>query len=138
MNITTLNTIGLDGVIIKKGGGTTTPPSGGGNGGGSIEYLDVTSVSDKQKQMLSSYAQAVKAESEDGIKGVGLNLLAMQISIGFSLQVKAVAIEDSATIKVLSQGQEISATLRDLLLSQGCDLTTLPRLTKEQFYDLNA
>lgn len=30
MNITTLNTIGLDGVIIKKGGGTTTPPSGGG------------------------------------------------------------------------------------------------------------
>lgn len=33
MNITTLNTIGLDGVIIKKtntpsGGGTPTPPSG--------------------------------------------------------------------------------------------------------------
>ena len=30
MNITTLNTIGLDGVIIKKGGGSPTPPSGGG------------------------------------------------------------------------------------------------------------
>ena len=30
MNITTLNTIGLDGVIIKK----TNTPSGGGNGGG--------------------------------------------------------------------------------------------------------
>lgn len=39
MNITTLNTIGLDGVIIKKGGGSPTPPSGG---GGSVKYYKGT------------------------------------------------------------------------------------------------
>ena len=37
MGITTLNTIGMDGVIIKKGGGTTTPPSGGNGSGGASE-----------------------------------------------------------------------------------------------------
>ena len=112
--------------------------SGGGSGesASTIEYLDITNVSDEQRTILSNYAQAVKIESEDGIKGVGLTLSAMKLSIGFSLQVKAVAIEGSATVKILSQGQELVSTLRDLMLAYNCDLTTFPRITKEQFYSL--
>lgn len=125
--------------ISAISGGGSGESGGSGEGGGSnIEYLDITNVSGEQRTILSNYAQAVKAESEDGIKGVGLTLSAMKLSFDSSLQVKAVAIEESVTVKAIVQGQGSTITLRDLVASMGVDIDTVPHITKEQFYDLNA
>ena len=146
MNITTLNTTTLDGgVIIKKGGGGgTTPPSvgGGESGGSTLEYLDVRGIGDL-RPALGILAGMVKSSVNEGTY-VGTTLMGIQEMFGsantFSTVV-AVAIDFTKPIRGRRGGQEIDMLIADLLIMRGIpkeELDAIPRITKEQFYDLNA
>ena len=86
MNITTLNTIGLDGVIIKKGGGSTpTPPSGGGTELEGEYYLvrpngwywkftdELNNASDNDYMNTTLMVSIVIGKVYDTIDGLGLS-----------------------------------------------------------------
>lgn len=59
MGITTLNTIGMDGVIIKKGGGSPTPPSGGDK----TLYFDVSNVDPNEREFICRDYQTIIVSS---------------------------------------------------------------------------
>lgn len=140
MNVTTLNTTTLDGgVIIKKGGGgTPTPPSGGES---NIEYLDVSGGDFAEHP--EGKAGLLIASSATRMKGEGyLNIIPSAYFLLFQedmsiVDIKALKI-DMNEMFVLSNA-EPKTVKEELEKSYGKEyLASIPRITKEQFYDLNA
>ena len=114
---------------------------GSGEGGGSnIQYLDVSGLSDNEKMSCLLAALQVKLTGENVSCGVqiltpGLYLIAANmLSV-----VTAISIDMALPITKYSSGE---SDKQELTTIEGSGISELigniPRLTKEQFYDLNA
>lgn len=148
MNTTTLNMTTLDGgnVIIERGN-APAPPSGG-ESASTIEYLDVSGVAETNENLrngLVMFADIVKSKNEEGTY-VGVCLYGIQTIFGFSnnnaTTSVAVAVDFSRHIKGKMNGvQELDMSIYDLLIMMGTataeQLDSIPRLTKEEFYNLD-
>ena len=136
MNITTLNTIGLDGVIIKKGGTTPTPPSGGSgeSGGNQVVYLNVVPLKDAVGDMWAATLEFIP-----GLLAVRINKDGVTISPLSALSKNWISY--ISEIAILSDFRGFIENATDL--NSSWIITTLVdqgavEITKEQFYDLNA
>lgn len=148
-NITTLNMTTLDGgVIIKKGGGGSTPPSG--ESGSAIEYLDLSGDS-PLRDALISFCYLIKTDGFDVERPDGSSVSAgrgitsasnlVQTVIGMTYReyqiivasIKAVAI-DFNTVVVM---HGTTTPIKDIFTGAEELLDATPRLTKEQFYNLD-
>lgn len=150
MNITTLNTTTLDGnVIIKKGGGGTPTPPSGEESASTIEYLDVRGLGDTNESLkngLVILADIVKSKNEEGTF-VGACLSGIQMMFGVTSNnattCVAVAVDFSRHIKAIinKEGQVIEMSIFDLLVTMAGataeQLDAIPRITKEEFYNLD-
>lgn len=133
----------LDGGVIIKKGTAPAPPSGG-ESASTIEYLDVREAGLMLRVNLITLAESVKCKSGD-MKIVGLNSEATRQlggipdpEIGDYL---AVSIDFSRKTKMFNGDLAFDGTIMEMLTMMGIpqtDIDALPRLTKEQFYDLNA
>lgn len=129
MNTTTLNMTTLDGgnVIIKKGGSggsTPTPPSGG-----SMEYVvfNAETYLITFGEFLGMFGYLVKFPNK--IEPIGL-----MVGMGGAVN-DAIAFAIDPTTEVDFQGERKS--VREWGIAFGADLDTLPRITKEEFYNLD-
>ena len=131
MNITTLNTIGLDGVIIKKGGTTPTPPSGGsGESGSNVEYWDITAAPEVVYE-IAQFATLLKY-TRSGTMYIGSiyglsrsNITPIGVAIDTSLEHL-----NNATIETVGEVFKV-------LGFPSFDTIGWVRLTKEEFYSLD-
>ena len=141
MNITTLNTIGLDGVIIKKGGGAT-PPSGGDS---NIEYIDVSSIADLYPPDLFTFlGLQVKIEAYDAsgeYVGPSSFVWTTLEVLNFEAKAIAIAVDIKSPVRILLRVENEPFEVTDWNVIPGLedlDLSSLPRLTKEEFYTLKS
>ena len=144
MGITTLNTIGMDGVIIKKGGGGTTPtPPGGGDS--NIEYIDVSSIADLYPpELFTILGLQVKIEAYDASgEYVGPSSFVQTTLefLNFEAKAVAIAVDIKSPVRILLWGENEPFEVTDwnvILGFKDLDLSSLPRLTKEEFYTLKS
>lgn len=120
---------------------------GGGTDEGIIEYLDVSGIGDTNENLrngLVLFADIVKSKNDEGTL-VGACLTGIQTIFGFSSNnvttCVAVAVDFSRHIKgKINDGTELDMSIYDLLIMTGVaaseQLDSIPRITKEQFYDL--
>ena len=129
MNITTLNTTTLDGGVIIKKGVTPTPPSGGEN---NYEYIDVRgSDVGTILCMMGIYAKVVSGDKVSILPAAYADKLASDEGV-----IIAVSIDFSALL-VENVFSGYNGTVGDWLTSYGVDTSSIPRITKEQFYSLD-
>ena len=111
---------------------------GGESGGSNIEYLVAPRTDDNRWGMALAYSRAAKAS------GIGFELIGTAgVLVGEGLHHRpqdiialAVAFDDIA-----AKNSEINFTVREAFEQLGFtteELDAIPRITKEQFYDLNA
>ena len=136
-NITTLNMTTLDGGVIIKKGTAPAPPSEGG-GDSTIEYLDISGVEDKYivfewatsaRLVIPQYAAIVAPVGRmvETIKNVGYDY------------VEAIGVDTSSMV-AMRQGEDVlSTTMAEYISMSGNSelFDSLPRLTKEEFYNLD-
>ena len=162
MNTIVLNVTSLDndGIIIlkdKSTSGGSTPPSGGsGEGGGStFEYLDITNVTGMggnlkmlllQMAYMGKIPQTFKVGANTFKQGISPSGTFMTMAGAFTPSseefktvlngITAMSINFSDTINM--QGQVL--TIGEVFAMYGvqAEIDAIPRITKEQFYDLNA
>lgn len=111
-----------------------TSGSGGGESGSTIEYLDVSGFPSEPVMFLSTYSILCRVLG-NAREGVLTTAIMMQNPTVYSI--KYIAIDFSLE---LLEGKT-KASIKDILIAQGFtqdDIDAIPRLTKEQFYDLNA
>lgn len=118
---------------------------GGGESASTIEYLDMATVSPEPwMSFLLTMSLFVKQHiSPQG--GTPIDAV-LPIFLSYSMQgdllgVNQFAIDFNAPLVLGSGGEVVTATVADFLIQQGATqekLDALPRITKEQFYDLNA
>lgn len=128
---------------VNSGGTTPAPPSGGES---SIEYLDVSglgAINAYLRQILVQFADFVKIKTESS-SGVGVSLDGMGMLFGGvdDTACVAIAIDFSRHVKGRSSVRELDASIFDLLttetnISTAEQLDSIPRITKEQFYNLD-
>lgn len=107
---------------------------GGGTNESSIEYLDVSGFPSEPVMFLSTYSILCRVLG-NAREGVLTTAIMMQNPTVYSI--KYIAIDFSLE---LLEGKT-KASIKDALIAQGmtqADIDAIPRLTKEQFYDLNA
>lgn len=138
----------LNGVKVK----TNVPMSGGGS---SFEYLDITNVTGMNGQLkgllcqmayMGKVPQTIKVGSNTFKQGIapisGYMTMVGSFDVGseeFTQAINvitAISIDFSATINM--QGQVL--TIQEMFAMYGVqsDIDTIPRLTEEEFYNLNA
>lgn len=135
MNIATLNIASLDGdVILVKGSG------GSGGGGGERRYAYITNESYKSDfalgASLSSYVSMVKMNF-NGMTIASPSLLMMVNSVGGNIEPIALSID----LDMVAYTPEGNLTFEEALAQAPAIKEiweALPKLTKEQFYNLNA
>ena len=110
---------------VSGGGGTPDTPSGG-----SMEYVVFNAETDLITfgEFLGMFGYLVKFPNK--IEPIGL-MLGMGETVN-----DAIAFAIDPTTEVDFQGERKS--VREWGIALGADLDTHPRITKEQFYDLNA
>lgn len=114
-----------------------TAGGGGESGGSTIEYLDISGLSGYAKMDLCMYSLAVKGLlGEQQMAGLPTN--AYFTAQGKSTDVTACIIDFSLEIKAMVEGSIMTMTVGEQIKNSGTDIDSLPRITKEQFYDLNA
>lgn len=128
---------------ISAGGGDA--PSGGSN----MEYLDLSGVEEGQlRNFLVAFASRLNLEITEGgltgakMAGITWGYLDMMLDSAVNPNwAKAIAIDLTTNIIQEEGGQQMALTFRELITALGlnpADIDAIPRLTKEQFYDLNA
>jgi hypothetical protein len=122
----------LDGgnVIIKRGeGGGSTPPSGGES---NIEYLDVSGLGVEEKTSLAGFAGLLCKVAPDGLIATPIAALVSgdQVNPTKISGMSAIMVDLSLEIYVFGQKMTIQEFVGNELLD------SIPRLTKEQFYNL--
>ena len=122
---------------------------GGSESASNVEYLDISGVSETNEYLrngLVLFADIVKSKNEEGTY-VGVCLNGIKEIFGISnnniTTCVAVAADFSRHIKgKINGGPELEMSIYDLLIKRETataeELDAIPRLTKEQFYDLNA
>lgn len=106
---------------------------GGGTAESNIEYLDVSGYPAEGAMFLSTYSILCRV-SGNAAEGVLTTAILMQNPTAYSI--KYVAIDFSLEI---TEGS-MKASIKDALTANGLtqeDLDSIPRITKEQFYDLS-
>ena len=109
---------------------------GGSGGGASIEYFDISSEEHRALVEIAISAAIVKLKDDINTKIAPPMMILMsgnELSMEKLMQVTAFAIDIDILLKGLSNAKDV--TIRDLY---GAYLENVPRLTKEEFYDLNA
>lgn len=112
-----------------EGGGS------GGGGGSNVEYLDLSGL--EQRGFIAMYSIAVKGLMQ-GIMYAGVPTPTFIQADGKTTDIVAIMIDLSLVVSSNVEGSVTTMTLRDALSGANVDLDSIPRLTKEQFYDLNA
>lgn len=119
--------------------------SGGGESGSNVEYLDMTNVTSFESWMLTMLMASLFVKQQITLGGATINSVLptflSQSMRGDLLGVTQFAIDFKATIALSRDGMEQTRTVADFLISNGVTqekLDAIPRITKEQFYDLNA
>ena len=111
--------------------------SGGGGGASesSIEYLDLRGLEYEEFLPMMSLYACTRSKVGNPKIGVMPTAYLYAITGGINaVDILAVAIDLSA--EVFSQGQFDKMPLGEFMSMMGADLSTYPRLTKEQFYSL--
>lgn len=113
---------------------------GSGEGGGSnIEYLDVSGMEDKTVVFeWATSARLVIPQYAIIVSPVG-RLVETLKNVGYDC-VKAIGV-DTSSIVAMRQGEDVvSMTMAEYISMSGNSelFDSIPRITKEQFYDLNA
>ena len=98
--------------------------------GGSIEYWDISNLGDNARTLMMMLAYAVKGVAM-GTKGVFTTVSYLMVN-GSQQDVEAVVIDPLLALVV----GEISETVEQSLISAGVDTTSIPRITKEEFYTI--
>ena len=137
MNITTLNTIGMDGVIIKKGGTTPTPPSGGESGGSDWHYFDVSGLEVLKKPQVIQIGMMYKVQGESIKNILGVADTVMPIGFGNVVlvevdEIKAIGTDYSTEVRIGEQ----SMTIEQVIITAPW-YGQVPEITKEEFYNLD-
>lgn len=110
---------------------------GGESGSSTIEYLDISGLSGYAKMDMCMYSLAVKGLlGEQQMAGFPTN--AYFTAQGKSTDVTACIIDFSLEIKAMVEGSIMTMTVGEQIKNSGTDIDSIPRITKEQFYDLNA
>ena len=118
---------------------------GGESGGSTIEYLDVSGMQESLLTIIARFAPLCKI-NKDGEMAVGapyygLMLFTGELSTRIT-HVKAIGIDLSQRFDIKKGTNAMNVTLIDYLTMMGiatqADIDAIPRITKEQFYDLNA
>lgn len=117
-------------VVAKDSNNTGGSGSGSGEAS-SIEYLDVRNVDDTTKQMLVAASYLVKMPLDQG--GI---YVTVPISNGLGIE-KILNDTNYVAVPISIQLKE-GFSINDLLIQQGVSLNNIPRITKEQFYNLEA
>lgn len=106
---------------------------GGGADESSIEYLDVSGASDEGvQQIFLMFSILVKYST---VYGTVIFSPFATANLNFEKQLKAVMID--FTMQIAEMG--VIGTIKDAFIQQGFtqeDIDAIPRITKEQFYDL--
>lgn len=131
----------LDGGVIIKKETAPAPPSGGESGGPNMEYF----VNDESRiaTTMVDFAHYVKFVALEGeIKYVVPNGPTVSTNIAnMGGKIKEFGINLNDRMLSYEFGDFSDYTVLELLETYGitrADIDALPRLTKEQFYDLNA
>lgn len=125
--------------LTKVNVSVNVPQSGGGNSGGgngsNMEYIDVRGVSNAvQKTQLLAYSSNAKFGA--GGDFMINSFFALYGNFGDQVKDMAVAVAIDLSTKVMASGE--TSTFGEVLTSSGINLASLPRLTEEEFYNLNA
>ena len=144
----------LDGGVIIKKGTAPAPPSGGESGGSTFEYLDITNVTGMGGQLkflllqtayMCKIPQTFKVGAANFKQGVSPVGAYMTMAGAFSPSseefntvmngITAMSVNFSDTINM--QGQVM--TIGELFAMYGlqADIDSIPRITKEEFYNLD-
>ena len=110
--------------------------AGGGESASTIEYLDVSGFPAEIAESVFLMFSILAKYNTDGY-GTIIATPFLTKNINIEKQFKAVMID--FTIQIVEMGE--IGTIKNALIAQGltqADLDAIPRLTKEQFYDLNA
>lgn len=122
---------------------------GGGTDESSIEYLDVSGVQEGQlRNFLVAFASTLNIEITEGglagakMTGVTWGYLDFMLDSAVNPNwAKAISIDFTTNIIQEQGGQQMAMTIREMMTILGlnqADIDAIPRITKEQFYDLNA
>lgn len=110
--------------FLKMGAGTES----------TMEYLDVSELSEQNITQIRTFAFMAKADVTDFIIVAPAMYIRFQESasnfnryLAFGLDLKAEVVQG-----------DIRMTINDLLKDSGFDIDSIPRITKEQFYDLSS
>ena len=109
---------------------------GGESGGSNVEYLDLSPIPDDSPAKTGFLMFSILAKYSTEYGTVIISPFMAQ-NINIEKQFKAVMVD--FTLQIGEMG--IIGTVKDAFIAQGFtqeDLDAFPRLTKEQFYDLNA
>ncbi|MBO7307930.1 MAG: hypothetical protein J6U59_07875 [Alistipes sp.] len=108
--------------------------AGGGESASTIEYLDVSGIDETSAINLGSMSVFIKYKFNND----KTTYIAPPSLFGSSQaqDKRVVAITIALSEKIIYSNQE--GTLGEFLSMMGIDVDIIPRLTKEQFYDLNA
>lgn len=105
---------------------------GGGTGESNIEYLDVSEVEDTVKRLLFTFSSYVKLT---GASGVTIMCTGMAMAEGATYESADFVEIDFSALAFTSEKVE-GGSIKDFILWTGINTDSLPRITKEQFYDL--
>lgn len=128
--------------VPQNGGGSGEGEGGGSTGGGSIEYIDVRSMDEGEKILLSTLAFAF-----NGAIKIGTNIVNVIYPFGsfgttgitLSLpELKFIAIDFGFKMTSPDGTQSIKDSLIEQYNYTEEDIAALPRITEEEFYNLNA
>ena len=115
----------------------------GGGGGSTLEYLDVSGASPLVKESVVKHAVYVKAFVRAYYTDVvGMTLFGLsEMTDDPIAATSAIAIDFTAEEITGVWGNVVKRTVADAVLLNGAtqaEIDALPRISKEQFYDLNA
>lgn len=131
MNITRLNTLNDDKVIIRGNGGNS-----GGGGGSTIEYVDITAADENLKTNMMNVSIATKAiVMGELVINPSAGLIAMINHLAPVYDILAASFDFNMAL-LSPQGELL--TLKDNLIASGDweTYSSLPRITKEEFYHI--
>ena len=113
-------------IICKLGGGTSES---------NIEYLDVSGIEYHEALPMLSLFMRTKSKVGNPMIGVMPSAYIYALAGGINaVDIFAVAIDLS--VEVLSTGQFPKMSLGEFMAMMEIDITSIPRITKEQFYSL--
>lgn len=105
---------------------------GGGADESSIEYLDVRGVEDITKTLLFTFSTYVKLTAANGVTIMGVGMAMVEGATYENADFIAI---DFSALAFTSENLE-GGTIKEFISLTGINTDSIPRITKEQFYDL--